>query len=227
MDYRKAWGYLPLMQLLLSPPRLLLETPDEKVTIVCGDSHLNKISNEVWKDPKRPGEGLKMNPPPADGKRPCSATDAVVYSAQGGKVMMLCDERPSALLNPTRSMPTISWARKYLELKNKEFDRFNVHLSSGLTHELIHLGDGKRCEFISRVFLSLKLLTLFPLFPVTRVLTEPGQDPRLEEYSYNGAKKLRSLDIKWKNCDTFAMLARGSLQFSSSSSSFYIRTNCI
>lgn len=163
------------MQLLLSPPRLLLETPDEKVTIVCGDSHLNKISNEVWKDRKRPGEGLKMNPPPADGKRPCSATDAVVYSAQGGKVMMLCDERPSALLNPTRSMPTISWARKYLELKNKEFDRFNVHLSSGLTHELIHLGDGKRCEYTSRVFLSLKLLTLFLLFPVTRVLTEPGK----------------------------------------------------
>lgn len=47
----------------------------------------------------------------------------------------------------------------------------------------------------------------FSLFPVTRVLTEPGQDTRLEEYDYKGAKKLRNLNMKWKNCDTFAMMA--------------------
>lgn len=38
----------------------------------------------------------------------------------------------------------------------------------------------------------------FSLFPVTRVLTEPGQDLRLEEYDYKGAKKLRNLNIDEK-----------------------------
>ncbi|KAJ5376327.1 hypothetical protein N7509_013213 [Penicillium cosmopolitanum] len=62
-------------------------------------------------------------------------------------------------------------------------DRLTAFISSELMHEMIHLGDSNQ----------------FPL------MLSPTVE---EQYRYKGCRNIVGTEMKWKNCDTFALIAQ-------------------
>ncbi|KAJ5371811.1 hypothetical protein N7517_003817 [Penicillium concentricum] len=151
------------------------------LTIVCGDSHLNFISQGVYRDQDRGHADVRYDPAPGPKQRPCDVVQATAYKANGKDVIMLCDKDNIGVNQP----PTFSQLNKG-NVHEQGVDILSRTISSTFTHELIHTGS-------------------FDQFP--RSLS----DGVSEQYEYVGCKGLASSDLKWKNCDTFAIIARGEL----------------
>ncbi|KAJ5361731.1 hypothetical protein N7541_002575 [Penicillium brevicompactum] len=150
----------------------------DDLTIVCGDSHLKKITTGVYRDQNRGYADVRYNPAPGPNQSPCDVVQATAYTALGKNVIMLCNRDYTGV----NQQPTFSQLNTR-DVRGKSVDFLSKTISSVFTHELIHTGN-------------------FDQFP--RSLG----DGTSEKYEYAGCKELAGGDLKWKNCDTFAIIAR-------------------
>lgn len=112
------------------------------LTIVCGDSHLKKITTGVYRDQDRGYADVRYNPAPGPNQSPCDVVQATAYTALGKNVIMLCNRDYTGV----NQQPTFSQLNTR-DVRGKGVDFLSKTISSVFTHELIHVGNFDQCEF--------------------------------------------------------------------------------
>jgi hypothetical protein len=173
----------------------------DDLTIVCGDSHLKKITAGVYRDQDRGYADVRYNPAPREDQTPCDVVQATAYKAQGKDVIMLCN-RDNTGVNQPATFSQLNTGN----VQGKGVDVLSKTISSIFTHELIHTGNFDQCEYLAVWIASHMKLTSY-------LVPRSLGDGTSEQYEYEGCKGLAGSELKWKNCDTFAIIARGKLTF--------------
>lgn len=116
----------------------------DDLTIVCGDSHLKKITTGVYRDQDRGYADVRYNPAPGPNQSPCDVVQATAYKANGKDIIMLCNRDNTGVNQP----PTFSQLNRG-NVQNKGVDVLSKTISSIFTHELIHTGNFNQCEYLA------------------------------------------------------------------------------
>ena len=115
--------------------------PDNAFTIVCGDSHLNRISSTTYRDRDRDFAYVGMTPTVPEGGRPCDVVEALAYFTAKGSVVMICDSQNRGV----NQAPTNEFLNKR-NIIGKDVEWLARTISGVFVHEMTHIGDSNACE---------------------------------------------------------------------------------